>query len=125
MHPTRHTAARAALAVLLAAVSAGTPALARSGAAAAAPLVVGTTNAPPFAFKDEKGEWTGISITLLQGLSKEIERDYRLEERPFRDLLDGVADGTLSVAPGTRETGVRAVVPGRARTGRQHGTDVA
>ena len=95
---TRHAAACAALAVLLCAVSAGAPVRAQAGVAAAAPLVVGTTNAPPFAFKDEKGEWTGISITLLQGLSKEIDRDYRLEERPFRDLLDGVADGSLDVA---------------------------
>jgi ABC-type amino acid transport substrate-binding protein len=58
-------------------------------------LVVGTFEAPPFSFKTDEGEWTGIGIELWETILDEMGVTYRYEERTFKGLLDGVTDGSL------------------------------
>jgi ABC-type amino acid transport substrate-binding protein len=87
-----------ALAMLLAAAS-----ISVSWAAATTELttelVVGTKDAPPFAIKSEKGEWSGISIELWQKLAGALKLKYRfVEASTVNALLDGVQAGTLDVA---------------------------
>ena len=58
-------------------------------------LVVGTFDAPPFSLKTSQGRWTGISIELWENIADEMGLKYVYEERPFKDLLEGVTDGSL------------------------------
>jgi ABC-type amino acid transport substrate-binding protein len=60
-------------------------------------LRVGTTSAPPFAIKEEDGNWYGIGVQLWRELAAELELEFHLEEREFTDLLAGVEDGSLDV----------------------------
>jgi polar amino acid transport system substrate-binding protein len=54
-------------------------------------LVVGTRVVPPFAFKDKRGEWQGISIDLWRDIAGRLKLDYRFEEAgTVKDLIDGV-----------------------------------
>ena len=39
------------------------------------PLVVATRHVPPFAMKDEEGNWTGISIDLLREIILQLNED--------------------------------------------------
>jgi ABC-type amino acid transport substrate-binding protein len=61
-------------------------------------LIVGTKEAPPFAMKNEKGMWTGISIDLWHKIATELNISYKFKEMDLRGLLDGVANGSLDVA---------------------------
>jgi len=61
-------------------------------------LLVGTKEAPPFSFKDSKGEWTGISIDLWESITAEMGLKYQYEEHTVKGLLDGVANNTLDAA---------------------------
>jgi polar amino acid transport system substrate-binding protein len=60
-------------------------------------LRVGTTNAPPFAWKADDGKWFGISIELWRELAAELGWEFQLHERKFTDLLKDVEDGSLDV----------------------------
>ena len=65
----------------------------------ASELVVGTKEAPPFAIKNEKGEWSGISIELWRKLAGDLKLQYRLVEAPsVTALLEGVEAGRFDVA---------------------------
>jgi polar amino acid transport system substrate-binding protein len=62
-------------------------------------LVVATRVAPPFAMKDQKGDWEGISIDLWQHIAERLHLRYRIEERgSVQDLLNAVASGQADVA---------------------------
>jgi polar amino acid transport system substrate-binding protein len=61
-------------------------------------LRVGTTNAPPFAWKADDGKWLGISIQLWRELAAELGWEFQLYDRKFPDLLKDVEDGSLDVA---------------------------
>jgi polar amino acid transport system substrate-binding protein len=62
-------------------------------------LVVGTKQAPPFAIKDDKGEWSGISIELWRKLADQLKLRYRFAEAPsVGALLDGVRSGNFDMA---------------------------
>jgi ABC-type amino acid transport substrate-binding protein len=62
-------------------------------------LVVGTKAAPPFAMKDEKGNWSGISIELWQHVASSLGLRYRLVETDsVGTLLDRLQSGELDVA---------------------------
>jgi polar amino acid transport system substrate-binding protein len=57
-------------------------------------LVVGTKQAPPFAMKDESGNWTGISIDLWRHLADRLKWRYRfVEADTVPALLEGVTAG--------------------------------
>jgi polar amino acid transport system substrate-binding protein len=60
-------------------------------------LRVGTTDAPPFAWKADDGQWFGIGIQLWRELATELGWEFQLHERKFRDLLKDVEEGSLDV----------------------------
>ena len=62
------------------------------------PFVVATKVAPPFALRDESGEWTGISIALWKSLADELGLAYRFEEASLADMVAGVADGRFDAS---------------------------
>lgn len=54
-------------------------------------LIVGTRNVPPFAFKDSRGEWQGLSIDLWRDIADRLKLDYKFEEAStVKDLIQGV-----------------------------------
>ncbi len=61
-------------------------------------LVVGTKEAPPFAFKDEAGNWTGITIEMWRGMAHEMGVDFEIKEYDLAGLLDAVGNGEVDVA---------------------------
>jgi ABC-type amino acid transport substrate-binding protein len=61
-------------------------------------LIVGTKEAPPFAMKNPKGNWTGISIDLWDKIATELDIPFTFKEMDLRGLLDGVANGSLDAA---------------------------
>ena len=61
-------------------------------------LIVGTKEAPPFAMKSPKGNWSGISIDLWDKIATELDIHFTLKEMDLRGLLDGVTNGSLDVA---------------------------
>ena len=61
-------------------------------------LIVGTKEIPPFAMKNPKGNWTGISIDLWNKIATELDIQFTFKEMDLRGLLDGVANGSLDVA---------------------------
>ena len=74
-------------------------------------LVVGTKVAPPFAIKDEKGDWSGISIELWSRIASSLGLRFRfVESDNVISLLDGVGSGNLDVA-----VAAITVTPQRAR----------
>lgn len=61
-------------------------------------LLVATKSSPPFSFRGEDGEWTGISIELWRQLAEELELDYEFREATLAEMLDGVETGTFDAA---------------------------
>ena len=43
-------------------------------------LVIGTKDAPPFAVKADRGEWTGLSIDLWKYIAEQLHLRYRFKE---------------------------------------------
>jgi ABC-type amino acid transport substrate-binding protein len=66
-------------------------------AAGDGPLRVGTKEAPPFAFRQPDGTWTGLSIELWRGIAEDLGLEYEWVERDLDGLLDGLATGELDV----------------------------
>ncbi|BEV44563.1 transporter substrate-binding domain-containing protein [Afipia carboxidovorans] len=93
------------LALMPAAISllSATPSFGQTRAANPAPvdreLVIGTKVAPPFAMKDENGNWSGVSIELWQHLASRLKWNYHfVEADTVPALLDGVKTGQFDVA---------------------------
>jgi polar amino acid transport system substrate-binding protein len=62
-------------------------------------LVVGTKEAPPFAIKNDKGEWSGISIELWRKVADQIKLKYRfVDAGSMPALLDRLEKGDFDVA---------------------------
>jgi polar amino acid transport system substrate-binding protein len=61
-------------------------------------LTVAVKQAPPFAYRDADGEWTGQSIELWRSVADELGLRYQLHETTLDDMLAGVADGRYQVA---------------------------
>jgi ABC-type amino acid transport substrate-binding protein len=61
-------------------------------------LLVGTKESPPFSFKNNKGEWTGISIELWEDIAAEMGLKYQYQEQTVKGLLDGVVNNSLDAA---------------------------
>jgi polar amino acid transport system substrate-binding protein len=74
-------------------------AVAREGEAQTRELVIGTKEAPPFAMKDEHGNWKGISIDLWRHIAGSMGLQYRfVEVDSVNALLDGLQAGDFDVA---------------------------
>src|ERR1700678_2090807 len=84
----------------LVSITLSTPgAAAQSEASAAHELVVGTKDAPPFAIKNDEGEWSGVSIDLWRKIADQLKLKYRfVETSSVTSLLDGVQDGSFDLA---------------------------
>lgn len=64
------------------------------------PIVIATREAPPFAMRDEAGQWRGISIELVEQLRSDLkgEREIVFRDMPLADMLDAVASGEVDLA---------------------------
>jgi len=70
-------------------------------AADSAPAVkVGIAPAPPFAMKNAKGEWEGISIDLWKAVAAELGIQCEYREYDCAKIAKMIADGTLDVGIG-------------------------
>ena len=61
-------------------------------------LLVGTKEAPPFSFKDQAGQWQGISIELWRTIAEENNWPFELLEYDLPGLLQAVEKGEIDVA---------------------------
>jgi ABC-type amino acid transport substrate-binding protein len=61
-------------------------------------LIVATKSAPPFAVKNNLGQWGGISIELWTSIANELDLDYEFREMSLKDMLRGLEEGTVDVA---------------------------
>ena len=64
-------------------------------------LIVGTKEAPPFAIKDEQGNWSGISIDLWRQVAERLKLRYRfVDVASVTSLLENLenGDGDIAVA---------------------------
>lgn len=61
-------------------------------------LRVATRDIPPFAMMDEHGNWTGITIELLDLISAELGFTYELEPMSIIEMLEGLQDGSIDMA---------------------------
>ena len=61
-------------------------------------LIVGTKDAPPFAFRAPDGSWTGMSIELWEAVAEELELQFTWTEAPIEELLSGTEDGSFDLA---------------------------
>ncbi len=74
-------------------------AAAEDGAATDAELTVATRQAPPFAFRDGDGAWTGIAIDLWAAVADELDLRYRLvAAESLYDMITGTAAGRYDAA---------------------------
>lgn len=62
-------------------------------------IIAGTKIAPPWAYKDSRGNWTGLCIELWNSVSMElgVETEYR-EYDNISDLLSAVENGEIKIA---------------------------
>lgn len=62
-------------------------------------FVVGTKDAPPFAIKNDKGEWSGVSIDLWRKIADQLKLKYRIvEASTVTSLLEGLQSGDFDLA---------------------------
>jgi polar amino acid transport system substrate-binding protein len=58
-------------------------------------LLVGIKETPPFAMKNEQGEWIGISVDLWRQIAEELNLSYQWRELDQHGLLTGITDGSI------------------------------
>jgi len=67
-------------------------------------LIVGTREVPPFAMRNDDGQWVGISIDLMREVKAELEIEsghpieVEFKEFPLGAMLDAVEAGQLDMA---------------------------
>ncbi|MCO8121341.1 transporter substrate-binding domain-containing protein [Stieleria sp. TO1_6] len=67
-------------------------------------LVVATREVPPFAMRNENGQWIGISIDLLREVKAELEREsdqqinLEFKEMSLTEMLDAVEHSEVTLA---------------------------
>jgi ABC-type amino acid transport substrate-binding protein len=95
------TSAAVTLAVLLLIAAAVVPSRGQtSPPASPGKLVVGTMRIPPFVFRGDDGQWSGLSIDLWKQIAADLKRDYEFREFDYDQagLLDAVESGRVDVA---------------------------
>jgi len=65
---------------------------------AAAPLIVATKSAPPFAFVGAGGEWSGIAIDVVEAVAADLGRTVEWREETLTGMLDAVESGSVDAA---------------------------
>ena len=66
-------------------------------------LRVGIHEKPPYATKNEAGEWSGIGVDLWNSISLETGLRFEFVETPYQDILPNIASGKLDAAVGEIE----------------------
>ena len=61
-------------------------------------LIVATRHVPPFAIKQEGGDWRGISVDLWREMAEEMGLEYRLREMTLKEMLGAVERGEIDAA---------------------------
>ena len=96
---TATTAPALALLLIAPAPMSASKAAAPENDAVARELVVGTKEAPPFAIKDEQGNWSGISIDLWRQIADRLKLRYRfVDVVSVTALLENLESGNFDVA---------------------------
>ena len=102
-HSVRSALAAMALTLALLTISSvpmsAQQAAASENQAGARELVVGTKEAPPFAIKDEQGNWSGISIDLWRQVADRLKLRYRfVDVVSVTSLLENLESGNFDIA---------------------------
>lgn len=63
-------------------------------------LKVGVFDHPPFAQKDEDGQWTGLAIDLWERVATEMERPFEYVETTLEDAVEDTVSGRVDVVAG-------------------------
>lgn len=61
---------------------------------------IGIKEAPPFSFKDNNGNWVGLSVRLWQWIAEDVGFTYEYEEYDLQGILKGLRHGNLDAAVG-------------------------
>ncbi|WP_274600223.1 transporter substrate-binding domain-containing protein [Thiocystis violacea] len=61
-------------------------------------MTIATRDVPPFAMKDESGNWQGISIELWRTLATKLDLEYRFREMGLKAMLDAVEHQEVDAA---------------------------
>ena len=64
------------------------------------PTIVGIKEAPPFAFKDSKGKWMGITVDLWKEIQSENTTEFQLQEMGLDKLLIAVERADIATGIG-------------------------
>ena len=59
------------------------------------PTVVGINEAPPFAFRDSKGKWVGITVDLWNEIQGERDAEFQPRDMTLDELLTAVEIGDI------------------------------
>lgn len=74
------------------------------------PLEILLAPRPPFAFKDELGQWDGLSISLWREIAERLQIEFVLVETTLEQVVRAVREGTGSTIIGV------AITPERAKS---------
>ena len=69
-----------------------------SASAAGKKLVVGIANDPPYTFKNEQGEWAGITVDLWRFIARDLKLDYSLKEMTQEEVLNSLQNGSIDLS---------------------------
>jgi polar amino acid transport system substrate-binding protein len=61
-------------------------------------LVVGIAHDPPYTFKNEQGEWAGITVDLWRHIARDSQLDYSLQEMTQEGVLDSLPQGSIDLS---------------------------
>ena len=64
------------------------------------PTIVGIKEAPPFAFKDSKGKWMGITVDLWKEIKLEKNAEFEPREMALDKLLIAIESGEIATGLG-------------------------
>lgn len=74
------------------------------------PLEILVADRPPFAFKDELGQWDGLAVSLWREIAERLGIAFVLAERDLEQIVRAVGEGTGSTIIGV------AITPERAKS---------
>ena len=64
------------------------------------PTIVGIKEAPPFAFKDPKGKWMGITVDLWKEIQSGNTTEFQLQEMALDKLLIAIERADIATGIG-------------------------
>ncbi|HAJ26542.1 MAG TPA: hypothetical protein DCG53_04750 [Syntrophus sp. (in: bacteria)] len=66
--------------------------------AAGKKLIVGIANDPPYTFKNEQGQWAGITVDLWRHIARDLKLDYSLKEMTQEEVLNSLQNGSIDLS---------------------------